>query len=115
LPRIINDKKFTVYKRLENPLINVLIQMEDTGVIVNPIKLREISDNLSKEIKIVEEKIFNLSKKVFNVGSPKQLGEILFDEMKITGGKKSKNGSWQTSVEVLENISDEGHPIAKLI
>ena len=115
LPRIINDKKFTVYKRLENPLINVLIQMEDTGVIVNPIKLREISDNLSKEIKIVEEKIFNLSKKVFNVGSPKQLGEILFDEMKIKGGKKSKNGSWQTSVEVLENISDEGHPIAKLI
>ena len=115
LPRIINNKKFTVYKRLENPLINVLIQMEDTGVIVNPIKLREISNNLSKEIKIVEEKIFNLSKKVFNVGSPKQLGEILFDEMKITGGKKSKNGSWQTSVEVLENISDEGHPIAELI
>ena len=115
LPRIINDKKFTVYKRLENPLINVLIQMEDTGVIVNPIKLREISNNLSKEIKIVEEKIFNLSKKVFNVGSPKQLGEILFDEMKIPGGKKSKNGSWQTSVEVLENISDEGHPIAELI
>ena len=115
LPRIINNKKFTVYKRLENPLINVLIQMEDTGVIVNPIKLREISNNLSKEIKIVEEKIFNLSKKVFNVGSPKQLGEILFDEMKIKGGKKSKNGSWQTSVEVLENISDEGHPIAKLI
>ena len=115
LPRIINNKKFTVYKRLENPLINVLIQMEDTGVIVNPIKLREISNNLSKEIKIVEEKIFNLSKKVFNVGSPKQLGEILFDEMKIPGGKKSKNGSWQTSVEVLENISDEGHPIAELI
>ncbi|MDC1087480.1 DNA polymerase I, partial [Alphaproteobacteria bacterium] len=115
LPKIINNKKFTVYKRLENPLINVLIQMEDTGVIVNPIKLREISNNLSKEIKIVEEKIFNLSKKVFNVGSPKQLGEILFDEMKITGGKKSKNGSWQTSVEVLENISDEGHPIAELI
>ena len=115
LPRLINQKKFTVYKRLENPLVNVLTQMEDTGVIVNPIKLKEISNNLSQEIKNLELEIFNMSNKVFNIGSPKQLGEILFDDMKISGGKRSKNGSWQTSVEVLENISDAGHPIAKRI
>ena len=89
--------------------------MEDTGVIINPVKLKEISNNLSKNIVTLEEEIFKLSKKTFNIGSPKQLGEVLFDELKIRGGKKSKNGSWQTSVEVLENIADEGNPIAKLI
>ena len=115
LPRLINDKKFTVYKRLENPLIDVLTEMEDTGVIINPIKLKEISNNLSKNIVTLEEEIFKLSKKHFNIGSPKQLGEVLFDELKISGGKKSKNGSWQTSVEVLENIADDGNPIAQLI
>ena len=115
LPRLINDKKFTVYKRLENPLIDVLTEMEDTGVIINPMKLKEISNNLSKNIVTLEEEIFKLSKKHFNIGSPKQLGEVLFDELKISGGKKSKNGSWQTSVEVLENIADDGNPIAQLI
>ena len=115
LPRIFNDKKFSVYKRLENPLINVLIEMENTGVTINAQKLSEISKNLSDEIIKLENKIFDYSGKTFNVGSPKQLGEILFDEMKIEGGKRSKNGSWQTSVEVLENLSDLGHEIAQLI
>ena len=63
LPRLINDKKFTVYKRLENPLIDVLTEMEDTGVIINPIKLKEISNNLSKNIVTLEEEIFKLSKR----------------------------------------------------
>ena len=90
LPRIINDKKLTVYKRIENPLIDVLIEMEDTGVIINPVKLKEISNNLSKNIVTLEEEIFKLSKKTFNIGSPKQLGEVLFDELKIRGGKKYK-------------------------
>ena len=115
LPRIMKDKKFTVYKRLENPLINVLMEMEDKGVTINPQKLREISSNLSTEINRLEESIFKLANKNFNVGSPKQLGEVLFDEMKIYGGKRSKNGSWQTSVDVLENISNEGYEIADLI
>ena len=115
LPRIFNDKRFSVYKRLENPLINVLIEMENTGVTINAKKLSEISQNLSDEILKLENKIFEYSGKTFNVGSPKQLGEILFDEMKIEGGKRSKNGSWQTSVEILENLSDLGHDIAQLI
>ncbi len=115
LPRIFNDKRFSVYKRLENPLIKVLIEMENTGVTINAQKLSEISKNLSGEILKLENKIFDYSGKTFNVGSPKQLGEILFDEMKIEGGKRSKNGSWQTSVEVLENLSDLGHEIAQLI
>jgi len=115
LPRIFSDKKFSVYKRLENPLINVLIEMENTGVTINPKKLSEISKNLSDNIIKLEHKIFDHSGEKFNVGSPKQLGEILFDRMKIEGGKRSKNGSWQTSVEVLENLSDSGYEIAKLI
>ncbi|MDC3140475.1 DNA polymerase I [Alphaproteobacteria bacterium] len=115
LPRIINDKKFSVYKRLENPLINVLLEMENTGIIINPNKLNEISKNLSSQIDKLEEQIFKLSKTNFNIGSPKQLGEILFDKMKIDGGKRSKNGSWQTSVEILEKISDMGYEIGDII
>ena len=86
LPRIFNDKRFSVYKRLENPLINVLIEMENTGVTINAKKLSEISQNLSDEILKLENKIFEYSGKTFNVGSPNQLGEILFDEMQIEGG-----------------------------
>ena len=115
LPRIINDKKYTVYKRLENPLISVLMKMEDKGITVNPSKLKEISNNLTIEIIKLEDKIYDVTSKKFNVGSPKQLGEVLFDEMKIEGGKRSKNGSWQTSVEILENISILGHEIADFI
>ena len=115
LPRIINDKKFSVYKRLENPLINVLLEMENTGIIINPKKLNEISKNLSSQISELEDQIFKLSETIFNIGSPKQLGEILFDKMKIEGGKRSKNGSWQTSVEILEKVSDMGHEIADVI
>jgi DNA polymerase-1 len=115
LPRIINDKKFSVYKRLENPLINVLLEMENTGIIINPTKLNEISKNLSSQISELEDQIFKLSETIFNIGSPKQLGEILFDKMKIEGGKRSKNGSWQTSVEILEKVSDMGHEIADVI
>ena len=63
----------------------------------------------------MEEQIFKLSKTNFNIGSPKQLGEILFDKMKIEGGKRSKNGSWQTSVEILEKISDMGYAIGDVI
>ena len=115
LPRLINDKKYTVYKRLENPLIQVLMKMEDEGIIVNPVKLKEISKNLSVEIIKLEDKIYMMTNKKFNIGSPKQLGEILFDEMKIDGGKRSKNGSWQTSVEILENMSISGYEIADFI
>ena len=115
LPRLINDKKYTVYKRLENPLIQVLMKMEDEGIIVNPVKLKEISKNLSVEINKLEDKIYMMTNKKFNIGSPKQLGEILFDEMKVDGGKRSKNGSWQTSVEILENMSISGYEIADFI
>ena len=115
LPRIISDKKFTVYKRLENPLINVLMEMENTGILVNPKKLKDISNNLSIEIRNLENKIFEITGNKFNIGSPKQLGKILFENMKIDGGKRSKNGSWQTSVDVLENISDAGYEVADLI
>ncbi len=115
LPRIINDKKFSVYKRLENPLINVLLEMENTGIIINPKKLKVISKNLSSQIDKLEDQIFKMSETNFNIGSPKQLGEILFEKMKIEGGKRSKNGSWQTSVEILEKISDMGYKIADVI
>ena len=89
--------------------------MENIGILVNPKKLKDISNNLSIEIRNLENKIFQITGNKFNIGSPKQLGEILFENMKIDGGKRSKNGSWQTSVDVLENISDAGYEVADLI
>ena len=77
--------------------------------------MRSISKNLSIQILKLEDQIFKLCKANFNIGSPKQLGEILFDKMKIEGGKRSKNGSWQTSVEILEKISEMGYEIADVI
>ena len=115
LPLLINEKKVFVYEKLEKSLIPVLTNIENEGIIVNPETLNRISTELSKKIEILENKIFKLSQEEFNIGSPKQLGEILFDKLKIEGGKKSKNGSWQTSVSVLEEISQRGHLISDYI
>ena len=73
-----------------------------------------LARNLKKSL-ILENKIFKLAGKDFNIGSPKQLGEILFIELKISGGKKTKSGTFSTDVTTLSNLSDQGYEIASLI
>ena len=113
--RLISEKKYFLYEKLERSLISTLINIENQGIIVNPTSLKKISSELGIKILELEEKIFKITETNFNVGSPKQLGEILFEKLKIEGGKKSKNGSWQTSVGILNELALKGFQIANYV
>ncbi len=110
--RLFTEKMQTIYYTIERPLIEVLSAMEINGIKVDPTILKKLSDEFSQRIEQHEKTIFSLAGKEFNIGSPKQLGEILFDEMSIEGGKKSKNGSYKTGADILEALAAQGHTIA---
>ena len=113
--RIISEKLFSVYESIEKPLIGVLAKMEKEGVKIDVKQLRNLGSIFKKKILKIEKKIFKLSNIEFNIASPKQLGEVLFDKMGIKGGKKGKSGSYSTNVDILENLSYQGHKIAKFL
>ncbi len=120
LHKVLKNKLFSyrknfVYENLERSLITVLSKIEDNGIIVNANTLISISNTLSKNILGLESKIFKISGEKFNIGSPKQLGQILFEKLKLEKGKKSKSGAWQTSVSILEELSEKGHEIANYL
>ncbi|MDG2355293.1 MAG: DNA polymerase I [Paracoccaceae bacterium] len=113
---MLSEKRVTgVYKQIELDLVSSLAQMELNGILVD----RRILENLSKEfgtkIDKLEGQIFEISKEKFNVGSPKQLGSILFDKLGIKGGKKGKTGSYTTDAEVLETLAAEGHLLPEIV
>lgn len=110
-PRLIHEKMLTVYETIERPLIPVIAQMELEGIKVDPTVLREMSHEFGKKLVALEAEIHALAGRAFNVASPKQVGEVLFDEMGLKGGKKTKTGDWSTSVDVLEDLSLQGHVI----
>tara|TARA_B100001123_G_scaffold408250_1_gene501279 strand:- start:107 stop:2863 length:2757 start_codon:yes stop_codon:yes gene_type:complete len=114
-PRVINEKTLNVYEKIDKPLLNVLSSMEELGIKVNQEYLKKLSDQFNKEAKSIEKKIYKITGKEFNIGSPKQLGEIIFNEMKIQGGKKTKTGTYSTDSGILEDLSLHGHEIAKLV
>lgn len=104
-----------VFKNIEMPLIQVLASMEEVGVQVNSEALAEYSKELQKEIQIVQEKIWEHAGQQFNVSSPKQLGEILFEKLKIVDKPKlTKTKQYQTGEDVLQKIIDK-HPIISLV
>ncbi len=111
-PRLAAERRATVYERLERPLINVLVKMEAQGIKTDPIALNKMSKDFAENMMQFEQQIHTLAGRPFNIGSPKQLGEILFDEMALTGGKKSKSGAWSTDVDVLDRLAGEGVEIA---
>ena len=102
----------TTYYRLEKPLINVLYNMEKTGIMVDCSILNKLSATFSDTISLLEEKIYKLSRKKFNIASPKQLGTILFDKMGIKRGKKLSSGTYSTDAEVLHELASNGIEIA---
>jgi DNA polymerase-1 len=114
-PRLIKEKSASVYEKIDRPLISVLSSMEELGIKVNQVYLRKLSDKFFNEAIKIEKQIFKIAGKEFNIGSPKQLGEILFLEMAIKGGKKTKSGSYSTDSSILEELSLQGHEIAKLV
>jgi len=114
-PRIAHEKMATVYEDIERPLIPVIGQMELHGIKVDPIILKEMSADFTKKIQTLEKDIQKEAGTEFNIGSPKQIGEILFDQMGLEGGKKTKTGQWSTDVGTLEKLSTQGHEIVSKI
>ena len=110
-----NEKLTNIYEIFEKPLIKILAFMEIHGVKIDNKFLKDLSKKFEKKISNLEKKIFKISKKEFNIASTKQLGEIMYNELKIASLKKTKKGSFATSASVLEDLAFKGHELPKLI
>jgi len=113
--RLDNEKLTKIYEIFEKPLVKVLSKIEINGVKVDRKYLEKLSDKFTTKIAEIEKKIFNLAKKKFNIGSPKQLGEIIYNDLKIANLKKTKKGSLATSANILENLAFKGHKFPSLV
>lgn len=113
--RLGQEKLLNFYELFEKPLVNLLAKMEIEGIKIDSNFLNELSKTFDVKIKKLEKDIFKESKKEFNIGSPKQLGEILYNELKIAALKKTKKGGFATSATVLEDLAFKGHKLPKLV
>ncbi len=114
-PRLLLEHLATVYETLERPLIPVLAAMEQKGIKVDLAQLKQVSQEFSQRLVTLEQEIHGLAGKTFNVGSPKQLGEVLFDDLKMEGGQKGKAGSYSTGADVLESLAAQGHELPEKV
>jgi DNA polymerase-1 len=114
-PRMLEAGKRCVYETLERPLVMVLADMERAGVMIDPELLRKLSNDFARQQVALETDIHKLAGQDFNIGSPKQLGDILFGKMGLEGGRKTKTGAWSTDSDVLEEVAAEGYPIARKV
>ncbi|WP_112874141.1 DNA polymerase I [Paracoccus endophyticus] len=105
----------TVYERLERPLIEVLADMEMAGVQIDAQHLNRMSGTFAQKMAQLEDQAHELAGGKFNLGSPKQLGEILFGQMGLTAGKAGKSGALSTSADILEDLAAEGHALPAVI
>ena len=113
-PRLHRNKVTVVYETLERPLVSVLAEMEMYGIKVDRDTLSRMSNGFAQKMAGLEAEIHAMAGRSFNVGSPKQLGEVLFDEMALPGGKKGKTGAYATGVDVLEDLATE-HELPGLV
>ena len=114
-PRLAAEGLMSVYERLERPLVDVLARMEERGIAVDRQVLSRLSGDLAQAAAAYEDEIYELAGERFNIGSPKQLGDILFGKMSLSGASKTKTGQWSTSAQVLEDLAAEGHPLPRKI
>ncbi len=112
--RLISQKKIRIYENFDRPLIEVLRQMEDRGIMVDAAALKELSRDFTVKMGDLEQEIYRLAGEEFNIGSPKQIGEILFDKQGIKG-KKTPTGAWQTGADILEALAEDGIELAARI
>ena len=110
-PKLFAEHMIAVYETMERPLIPVLADMEYAGIRVDPAVLLGLSTDFGKRLDVLEKEIHKLAGETFNVGSPKQLGEILFERMSLPGGKKGKTGAYATGADVLEDLAGQGHDL----
>ena len=106
-PELARERLVTVYETLERPLPPVLAAMEREGIKIDPQMLSRLSGDFAQRMLQYEQEAYGLAGREFNIGSPKQLGEILFDEMKLAGGSKTKTGAWSTDASILEALAEE--------
>ena len=109
------EKLINIYELFEKPLIKILAEMEINGIKVDSLFLESLSKKFDKKIRKLENDIYKIANKEFNIGSPKQLGEIIYNDLKIAVLKRTKKGSFATSASVLEDLSFKGHKFPKLI
>ncbi len=109
------EKMTSLYEIFEKPLVEILSMMEISGVKIDEKFLKELSKKFEKKISLLEKKIFQISKKEFKIASTKQLGEIMYNDLKISALKKTKKGSFATSASVLEDLAFKGHKLPKLV
>ncbi|MGX1499255.1 DNA polymerase-1 [Labrenzia sp. MBR-25] len=114
-PRLASEHMATVYETLERPMVPVLARMEKRGISVDRQMLSRLSGEFAQGMAGKESEIYELAGENFNIGSPKQLGDILFGKMGLPGGKKTKTGAWSTSAQVLEDLAAEGHELPSRI
>ncbi len=114
-PRLAAERMTTVYERLERPLVPVLARMEERGITIDRQVLSRLSGELAQGAAGFEEEIYELAGERFNIGSPKQLGDILFGKMGLPGASKTKTGQWSTSAQVLEDLAAQGIPLPRKI
>ena len=112
----LKDEKMTnIYEIFEKPMIKILAFMEIEGIMIDSKFLRTLSSKFKNKIEKIQNEVFKISKKNFNIASPKQLGEIIYNDLKIAELKKTKKGSFATSASVLEDLAFKGHKFPQLI
>ncbi|QPB19791.1 DNA polymerase I [Rhizobium sp. 007] len=114
-PRLAAAKLTAVYERLERPLLPVLARMEERGITVDRQILSRLSGELAQGAARLEDEIYALAGEKFTIGSPKQLGDILFGKLGLAGGSKTKTGQWSTSASVLEDLAAAGFELPRKI
>ena len=112
---LVKEKLENIYEIFEKPLVEILAKMEIQGVKVDDKFLKILSKKFGKKISLIEEKIYKISQKKFNIASTKQLGQIMYEDLKIASLKKTKKGSYATSASVLEDLAFKGNKFPKLI
>ncbi len=114
-PRLVANRLMSVYERLERPLVPVLARMEERGISVDRQMLSRLSGELAQRAAALEDEVYQIAGEKFTIGSPKQLGDILFGRMGVPGGTKTKSGQWSTTAQVLEELAAEGYELPRKI
>jgi DNA polymerase I len=114
-PRLVAERMTSVYETLERPLVSVLARMERRGISIDRQVLSRLSGEFAQTAARVEAEIQEIAGEPVNVGSPKQIGDILFGKMAIPGGTKTKTGAWSTSAQILDELAEQGHEFPKKI
>jgi len=114
-PKLVAEQVTSVYETIDRDMPHVVAQMENQGIKVDRAELSRLSGMFAQKMAGLEDEAYELAGDKFNMGSPKQIGEILFDKMGLEGGKKTKTGAWQTGVDILEKLADAGELLPRVI